>query len=211
MKKCYIFVIQYYNSKRMAKKLYLFASLVSIIMAVATTACGKTSNTKTEKVDGVEWNISVRKAVQFNDPQTGINTDNNYTVADTASVNEKLLSVKPENLTLDWTIPNTDGTIWLVAYESEPILSEKVSITEANSIPAYGGNIQIGFKFSNTEKWATITRENIGKRLALFVNGQLMNAPQVNNVIESGYCSVSIPANMVTDFLPNLDLEKIKQ
>ena len=46
MKKCYIFVIQYYNSKRMAKKLYLFASLVSIIMAVATTACGKTSNTK---------------------------------------------------------------------------------------------------------------------------------------------------------------------
>ena len=86
-----------------------------------------------------------------------------------------------------------------------------MSITEANSIPAYGGNIQIGFKFSNTEKWATITRENIGKRLALFVNGQLMNAPQVNNVIESGYCSVSIPANMVTDFLPNLDLEKIKQ
>ena len=190
MKKCYIFVIQYYNSKRMAKKLYLFASLVSIIMAVATTACGKTSNTKTEKVDGVEWNISVRKAVQFNDPQTGINTDNNYTVADTASVNEKLLSVKPENLTLDWTIPNTDGTIWLVAYESEPILSEKVSITEANS---------------------TTTRENIGKRLAVFVNDQLMNAPKVNSEIESGRCSVSIPANMVKDFLPNIDLEKIKQ
>ena len=210
MKKCYIFVIQYYNSKRMAKKLYLFASLVSIIMAVATTACGKTSNTKTEKVDGVEWNISVRKAVQFNDPQTGINTDNNYTVADTASVNEKLLSVKPENLTLDWTIPNTDGTIWLVAYESEPILSEKVSVTEANSIPSYGGNIQISFKFSDAEKWATITRENIGKRLAVFVNDQLMNAPKVNSEIESGRCSVSIPANMVKDFLPNIDLEKIK-
>ena len=158
-----------------------------------------------------KWNISVRKAVQFNDPQTGINTDNNYTVADTASVNEKLLSVKPENLTLDWTIPNTDGTIWLVAYESEPILSEKVSVTEANSIPSYSGNIQISFKFSDAEKWATITRENIGKRLALFVNDQLMNAPKVNSEIESGRCSVSIPANMVKDFLPNIDLEKIKQ
>ena len=180
-------------------------------MAAVATACGNTSTTKTEKVDGVEWNVSVRKAVQFNDSLTGVSTDNKYSVADTASVNEKLLSVKPENLTLDWTLPSTDGTIWLVAYESEPILSEKVNVTEANSIPAYGGDIQIGFKFSDAEKWATITRDNIGKRLAVFVNGQLMTAPQVNSEIESGSGSISIPANMVTEFLPNLDLEKIKQ
>ncbi len=193
------------------KRRFLFASVVSIIIAVVSTACGTTSTTKTEKVDGVEWNVSVCNAVQFNDPQTGVDTDNNYTVADTAAVNEKLLSVKPENLTVDWTIPGTDGTIWLVAYESEPILSEKVIVMEANSMPSYGGDIQVGFKFTDAEKWATITRENIGKRLAVFVNGRLMNAPRVNCEIESGSCSVSIPANMVKDFLPNLDLEKIKQ
>lgn len=193
------------------KRRFLFASVVSIIIAMVSTACGKTSTTKTEKVDGVEWNVSVCNAVQFSDPQTSVDTDNNYTVADTAVVNEKLLSIKPENLTLDWTIPGADGTIWLVAYESEPILSEKVIVTEANSMPSYGGDIQVGFKFTDVEKWATITRENIGKRLAVFVNGRLMNAPRVNCEIESGSCSVSIPANMVKDFLPNLDLEKIKQ
>lgn len=193
------------------KRRFLFASVVSIIIAVVSTACGKTSTTKTEKVDGVEWNVSVCNAVQFNDPQTGIDTDNNYTVADTAAVNEKLLSIKLEKLTLDWTIPGADGTIWLVAYESEPILSEKVIVTEANSMPSYGGDIQVGFKFTDVEKWATITGENIGKRLAVFVNCRLMNAPRVNSEIESGNCSVSIPANMVKDFLPNLDLEKIKQ
>lgn len=193
------------------KRRFLFASVVSIIIAVVLTACGKTSTTKTGKVDGVEWNLSVCNAVQFSDPQTGVDTDNNYMVADTAAVNEKLLSIKPENLTLDWTIPGADGTIWLVAYESEPILSEKVIVTEANSMPSYGGDIQVGFKFTDVEKWATITGENIGKRLAVFVNGRLMNAPRVNCEIESGGCSVSIPANMVKDFLPNLDLEKIKQ
>lgn len=193
------------------KRRFLFASVVSIIIAVVSTACGKTSTTKTEKVYGVEWNVSVCNAVQFNDPQTGVDTDNNYTVADTAAVNEKLLSVKPENITVDWTIPGADGTIWLVAYESEPILSEKVIVMEANSMPSYGGDIQVGFKFTDAEKWATITRENIGKCLAVFVNGRLMNAPRVNCEIESGSCSVSIPANMVKDFLPNLDLEKIKQ
>lgn len=44
-----------------------------------------------------------------------------------------------------------------------------------------------------------------------FVNGQLMNAPKVNSEIESGRCSVSILANMVKDFLPNLDLEETNQ
>lgn len=130
-------------------------------------------------------------------------------VADTAVVNEKLLSIKPENLTLDWTIPGADGTIWLVAYESEPILSEKVIVTEANSMPSYGGDIQVGFKFTDVEKWATITGENIGKRLAVFVNGRLMNAPRVNSEIESGNCSVSIPANMVKDFCQILTLKRL--
>lgn len=180
-------------------------------MTVAVTACGKNSTTNAEKVEGVEWNVSIHKALPFHDPSTGVTTDNNYTVSDTAFVNEKLLSIKPENLTLDWTLPNTDGTIWLVAYESEPILLERVSITEAYSMPAYAGNIQIGFKFSDAEKWATITREETGKRLVIFVNGQLINAPKVNGEIESGSCSVSIPTNMVTNFLPNFDIEQIKQ
>lgn len=201
----------------MAKRIYLLASLVSIIMAVVATACGNTSTTKTksttntEKMEGTEWNITITKAVQFNDSSTGVDTDVEYSVADTAIINQKLLSVKSENLTFNWTLPSTDGTIWLVAYESGPILSEKVCVTETNSMSAYGGNIQVVFKFSDPEKWSTITRENIGKRLAVFINGQLMGAPQVNSEIESGSCSVSIPANKVTEFLPNLDLEKIKQ
>lgn len=195
----------------MPKRLTLQALLVSIALAVAATACGNTSTTKTEKVEGVEWNVSVRKAVQFYDPQTGVNTDNKYALADTAYINQQLLGIKPENLTLEWTIPSADGSIWLVAYENGPILSEKVAVTEANTMPSYGGNIQVAFKFADADKWATITRENIGSRLAVFVNGQLMNAPQVNNEITSGNCSVTIPGDMIKQYLPDIDLEKLKQ
>ena len=195
----------------MPKRLTLPALLVSITLAVVATACGNTSTTKTEKVEGVEWNVTVRKAVQFYDTPTGVSTDNKYTLADTASINQQLLGIKPENLTLEWTIPSADGSIWLVAYENGPILSEKVAVTEANTMPSYGGNIQVAFKFADADKWATITRENIGSRLAVFVNGQLMNAPQVNNEITSGYCSVTIPGDMIKQYLPDIDLEKIKQ
>lgn len=195
----------------MAKKLTLLALLVIIALAVVATACGNTSTTKIEKVEGVEWNVTVRKAVQFYDTQTGVGTENKYTLADTASINQQLLGIKPENLTLEWTIPSADGSIWLVAYENGSILSEKVAVTEANTMPSYGGNIQVAFKFTDADKWATITRENIGNRLAVFVNGQLMNAPQVNNEITSGNCSVTIPDDMIKQYLPDVDLEKIKQ
>lgn len=195
----------------MQKSLTLPTLLIGIALAGTTIACGKTSTTKTEKVEGVEWNVAVKKAVQFCDSLTGINTDANYTIADTASVNQKLLGIKPENLTLEWTLPWADDSIWLVAYENGPILDEKVAVTEANSMPSYEGNIQVAFKFTDAQKWAEITRDNIGNRLAIFVNGQLMNAPQVNSEITSGNCSVSIPVEMIHEYLPNLDLEKLKQ
>lgn len=196
----------------MSRKIAPLALLVSISIAVAATACGNTSTTKTEKVDGVEWNVTVNKVLEFKDSISGINTENKYTVVDTAAVNSALKNIPHcGNVTIGWTIPSNDGSIWLVAYENAPILTEKVSLTEANSIPEYNGNIQVGFKFSDYKKWAEITRENIGQRLAVLVNGQLMNAPTVNTEITSGNCSVAIPEDMVQKFLPNLDLEKLKQ
>ena len=38
-----------------------------------------------------------------------------------------------------------------------------------------------------------------------------MNALQVNNEITSGNCSVTIPGDMIKQYLPGIDLEKIKQ
>lgn len=201
------------TSMTMIFRLHLFLDRLLIFGAIAfaatATACGDASTAETEDVESIEWNVAVCRAVQFNDSPRGISTDRSYTVGDTASVNERLMGVKPENLTFEWTVPAADGTIWLVAFESEPILSEKVRVTENNSIFSYGGNIQVAFKFSDVDRWATITRRNIGKRLAIFVNGRLMGAPQVNTPIESGSCSVTFPAEAMDDYLPNFDLENI--
>lgn len=196
----------------MAKKLTLIALLVSIALAVGLTACGNTSTTKTEKVEGVEWNVTVNKFVEFNDTTLEISTNQDYTVADTATFNVLMKEIKHcGNLTIAWTMPSADGSIWLVAYENESLISEKVSITEANSITSYGDEIQVAFRFADADKWAAITRENIGERLVLVVNGQPFNAPQVNNEITSGNCSVTIPGDMIKQYLPDIDLEKLKQ
>ena len=190
----------------MTRLLNLTALLIGIALAVTASSCVKTSTTKTEMAEETEWTVTVCKVIY------NIDGDGQYTVADTARVNRGLKKM-PQNpkITIGWTIPGADGKIWLVTYENEPILSEKVTVTDAYSIPSYGGDIQVAFKFADAKKWEAITQENIGKRLAVFVNGQLMNAPQVNSEITSGNCSVSIPADMIHQYLPNLDLEKLKQ
>mgnify|MGYP001028118085 FL=1 len=78
--------------------------------------------------------------------------------------------------------------------DSMPVISERVT---ANLIENYGDSItQISFKFSDADKWASITRENTGRQLAIAVNGKITNAPMVNMAIESGNCSVSVSPEM---------------
>lgn len=62
-----------------------------------------------------------------------------------------------------------------------------------------------------TDKWFWIWEGMFAIIPFIMVIFALMNAPQVNSEIESGNCSVSIPADMIHNYLPNLDLEKLKQ
>ena len=190
----------------MTRLLKLPALLFGISIAAAAMASEKAGTIKTERIEGTEWNVTVNNVVLIADG------NGQYTLSDTARINKGLKEL-PHNpkITIDWTMPSSDGNIWLVAYEREPILNEKVKVTEASFIPSYGGDIQVVFKFADAKKWETVTQGNIGKRLAVFVNGQLMNAPKVNSEINSGNCSVLIPEDKIHEYLPNLDLEKLKQ
>lgn len=191
----------------MARKYIPFALFVSFAVAVGTTACGNTAASETKKINGAELEVSVNRVVAFNDSLSGIGTDCNYTIADTAGVNAALKQMKHcGNITIGWTISSPDSSIWLVAYENEPVLSETISVAEVNPIPVHDGYFQVAFRFSDTERWAAITRENIGRQLALLVNGQLMNAPMVNAEITSGGCAASIPGEKLHDYLPDFDL-----
>ena len=49
------------------------------------------------------------------------------------------------------------------------------------------------FKFADADKWERITQENVGRQLALAVNGVIKSAPIVNESITGGHCSVIGP------------------
>lgn len=192
-------------------KLNLSALLVSTAFLAASSIFGTSYATKSEKVDGVEWDVTIKEVDNFNKKLLEI-TDSkyNFTVADTARVNAALAKEMEHlgDVTIGWTIPSADGSVYLVAYKNNPVFSEKITKVEATASP--DGDVLVAFKFSDPHKWEVITKANLGIRIAVFVNGQLVNAPKVKDVIKSGNCSVLIPSDIIHEYLPTLDLKKLK-
>lgn len=185
----------------MDKNFLLSSIIISVAVGVVAAACSNPATAKTENTVRAEWDVTVNRVIEFNDERSGINTETKYTVADTARVNAALKELKHcGNVTIGWTLPSADGTLWLVAYENEPLLAETVKVMEGNPIPSYDGEIQAVFQFRDAKQWEAITRENIGQRLAIIANGRLMNAPQVNCEITSGKCAVTMPAEKIDTF-----------
>ena len=78
----------------------------------------------------------------------------------------------------------------IIVYEQAPLISETVTLAIApNEYQEY----EALFKFADADKWERITQENVGRQLALAVNGVIKSAPTVNTPIEGGSCSVVGP------------------
>ena len=78
----------------------------------------------------------------------------------------------------------------LIVHEQEPLISETVTLSIS---PRENQEYEEQFKFADAEKWERITQDNIGRQLALAVNGVIKCAPTVNTPIEGGSCSVVGP------------------
>ena len=92
-----------------------------------------------------------------------------------------------------WVNYGDPGKMDLVIIASTPLLEQDVEITEVNKLPKSGDIYQVAFRFNDRSLWEKITTANIGKRIAICVNGTVLSAPQVNSPITQGACSVTVP------------------
>ena len=78
----------------------------------------------------------------------------------------------------------------LIVYEQTPLIIETITLSiSLRENQEYEGR----FKFADADKWERITQENVGRQLALAVNGVIKSAPIVNESITGGHCSVIGP------------------
>ncbi len=82
---------------------------------------------------------------------------------------------------LEFKIKNEDGTYG-------PTLLEGSAIKNANLVQGQFGQPEVAFELDNSgaETFAKITRENIGRQLAIMLDGKEQSAPKINSEIPGG-------------------------
>ena len=100
----------------------------------------------------------------------------------------------------------SEGTIDTV---SPCLLTETVHISELLRYPDDEG-ITMPFTLSDTAKYAEITGDNLEKRIAIIVNGQILSTPVVKMKIKNGACSVILDEKQAKDLFPTINIEELK-
>lgn len=89
------------------------------------------------------------------------------------------------------------------------LLTETVHISELLRYPNDDG-ITMPFSLSDTAKYAEITGNNLEKRIAISVNGQVLSTPVVKMKIENGTCSVLLDEKQAEDLFPSINIDELK-
>ncbi|MBQ2838419.1 MAG: hypothetical protein IJE73_02095 [Muribaculaceae bacterium] len=113
---------------------------------------------------------------------------------DTAIVKDYIAKLNFDNPTalafLPLNTPDGEELVSVIVYEQTPLISETVTLA---IVPNEYNSYEAPFKFADAEKWEQVTKENVGRQLALAVNGVIKSAPIVNEPITGGHCSVIGP------------------
>lgn len=115
---------------------------------------------------------------------------------------------------------NVDTNIVVALYSTDEIgdsldiispclLEETVHIAELLRYPEED-EITMPFNFSDTSKYAEITGNNLEKRIAISVNGQVISTPVVRMKIENGACSVTLDETQTKSLFPDINIEELK-
>lgn len=89
------------------------------------------------------------------------------------------------------------------------LLEETVHISELLRYPDNDG-ITMPFTLSDTAKYAEITGNNLEKRIAISVNGQVISTPVVKMKIENGACSVILDEKQAKVLFPTINIDELK-
>lgn len=90
------------------------------------------------------------------------------------------------------------------------LLEENIHVGEVIHYPDDGKSITIPFRFSDIGKYKQLTANNIGKRIAITLNGEVVYTPVVKMEINNGACSVVLTDEQLIKFIPDVDLNKLE-
>lgn len=169
------------------------------------TAADKAANTRTEEAMKKQHPLL---AILQTTGQGALSTVGYANVRDTAAVNAIINSaaakrILPANLKLLWSAKPADGLTVKNVYELHAI---KVTSTNGRA-PLEGDvitdakdqfdhlsgapEVSMSMNTDGARRWAALTKANVGKAIAIVLDGSVYSAPRVNGEIAGGQSSIS--------------------
>jgi SecD/SecF fusion protein len=103
----------------------------------------------------------------------------------------------PGNITFAWGINSDEGQQKLFALKEPgqgspgPGQNDILGVSAQRDDRNDSWNILIDFSREGAEKWASLTGNNVGREIAIVIDGMVYAAPKVNMKIEQGKCLIS--------------------
>lgn len=92
----------------------------------------------------------------------------------------------------------------------EPVLlHETISLDKIIHYDRDGDYITVPFQFKDSVGYAKITEDNIGKRIVITVDGEVVATPMVQMRIGNGACSVLLSKEQAQNLFPKEKIEKL--
>lgn len=89
------------------------------------------------------------------------------------------------------------------------LLQECVSLDKIIHYDRDGDYITVPFQFKDSVGYAEITEANIGKRIVITVDGEVVATPMVQMRIGNGACSVLLSKEQAQNLFPKEKIEKL--
>lgn len=103
------------------------------------------------------------------------------------TTNDVLRGKIPKNLMV---LQNLDGENYIIVERKEKITGDMLVDARATILEGMS-RVIIDFNSTGAKKFATVTSENVGKQLAIVLDGQVISAPVIQDHIVSGRSSIS--------------------
>ena len=128
-------------------------------------------------------------------------------VRDTAAINKLIYShvakqVLPSDLKLMWSAQPADGlnqknvfelhALKITTSDGRPVLEGDVITDAKDQFDQFGKpEVSMSMNSEGAREWASITKANLGKAVAIVLDGVVYTAPRINSEIDGGQSSIS--------------------
>ncbi len=122
---------------------------------------------------------------------------NSTPLSDTARVNKAIRDnievFDSLGVNAAWMPCGDSANVSLVLLDSDALLTDTIHACQITDCPDGDESVLIAFSFNNRHEWEFVTRARVGRRVAVAVNGEVINTPVVNRPVSEGGCTVVLP------------------